>query len=114
MLPKQKSLSFQKIKLEKNTKFTYGTNCIELVDEYTYLGTVFNYNNKFEKAINKQINQARRAMFSLFIKSRKLNLPIDITLELFGQLVLPVLLYGCEIWGFSNISQIEIFYTHFF
>ena len=28
-------------------------------------------------------------------------------------MVLPVLLYGCEIWGYSNIEDIELFYRDF-
>lgn len=34
-------------------------------------------------------------------------LPIDMQLELFNKLVKPILLYGCEIWGFGNIEVIE-------
>ena len=35
---------------------------------------------------------------------------MDIASELFDKLVLPILLYGSEIWGFEDISQIEVFY----
>ena len=42
-----------------------------------------------------------------------LQLPIDIQLELFDHLILPILLYGSEIWGFDNISQIETFFLRF-
>ena len=40
----------------------------------------------------------------------KFKLPVDIALQLFDQLVLPVLLYGSEVWCFTKIDQIEIFY----
>ena len=36
-------------------------------------------------------------MYALLDKVYKLCLPVDISLELFDQLVLPVLLYGCEV-----------------
>ena len=50
-------------------------------------------------------------MFSLLIaKAQRLNLPIDIVVELDDQLVLPILLYGSEICGFSDISAIEVIY----
>ena len=29
----------------------------------------------------------------------------------FNCLILPILLYGCEIWGFEKITQIEAFFT---
>ena len=52
-------------------------------------------------------------MFSLVSKARKLDLPIDIQLELFDQLVIPILLYGCEVWAFGDIADIETFYLRF-
>ena len=86
---------------------------IEIVDDFNYLGVKFNYNNKTKKTIAKQVTQARRAMFSLVSKARKLDLPIDIQLELFDQLVIPILLYGCEVWAFGDIADIETFYLRF-
>ena len=59
---------------------------------YTYLGVVFNFNGLFNKAIGKQIAQARKAMFGLLEKAKILKLPIDLTCDLFDKVVLPVLL----------------------
>ena len=86
---------------------------LSVVDDYVYLGVTFNYNNKFRKAQTKQLNQARRAMYSLLSKSYSLDLPIDILLELFDQLVIPVLLYGSEVWGFEVIRNLEVFHMKF-
>ena len=86
---------------------------MEVVDQYTYLGVTFNYNNTFYKSIARQISQAKKAMFSLITKSRRLDVPIDITLDLFDKLVLPILIYGSEVWGHSNLKSIEIFYRNF-
>ena len=36
-----------------------------------------------------------------------MQVPIDLQIELFNKLVKPVLLYGCEVWGFGNIEIIE-------
>ena len=36
-----------------------------------------------------------------------MHLSIDLQLELFDKLVKPILLYGCEVWGFGNIEVIE-------
>jgi len=52
-------------------------------------------------------------MFSLIAKSQKLSLPVDIQLELFDQLVTPVLLYGSEVWGFEDLSQLETFHLKY-
>ena len=47
----------------------------------------------------------QRALYGLLAKSHNLNLPVDLQLQLFDQVILPVLLYGCEIWGFENLKQ---------
>ena len=52
-------------------------------------------------------------MFALLTKSRRLCLPIDVILDLFDKIVLPILLYGCEIWGHTDINGIEVFYRNF-
>ena len=52
-------------------------------------------------------------MFSVLSKIRKLRLPIDIPCELFDRLVLPIALYGSEVWGFEDIAQIEVFHRKF-
>ena len=42
-------------------------------------------------------------MFALLKKSKELDLPIDLQLELFDSLTLPIMLYGCEVWGYENV-----------
>ncbi len=49
----------------------------------------------------------KRAMYSLIAKCRKFDLPIDLQLELFDAMVLPIITYGCEIWGYRTIRDIE-------
>ena len=44
-------------------------------------------------------------MFALLSKG-VLNLPVDIMLKLFDKTVLPIMLYGCEIWGFDNNQSV--------
>ena len=46
-------------------------------------------------------------MYSILKKSRLLNLSVDDQLHLFDKIVIPILLYGCEIWGFGNLDVIE-------
>ena len=110
---KTKVVIFSRGKVRKYPTFLFGGNELCVCDEYVYLGTTFNYNNTFKKAINKQVCQAKRALFSMKSKIFLLQLPIDIQLELFDHLILPILLYGSEIWGFDNISQIETFFLRF-
>ena len=110
---KTEIIIFSRGKVRKSPKFYLDQDEIEVVDDYVYLGVKFNYNGSFKKAINKQISQAIKAMFALLEKAKVLNLPIDIVCELFYVCVVPVLLYGCEVWGFEDQKYVEIFHRKF-
>ena len=73
-----------------------------------YLAVEFNYNGNYKKILAKQIIQARKTLYC-----RKLQLPIDTQCQLFDHLVLPILLYGNEIWGHEDLLQIEVFHRQF-
>ena len=100
-------------KVRKYPKFHLGSNEIKVVEQYVYLRILFNYNGSFKNAINKQITRARKAMFAVIEKAKVLRLPVDIVCELFNVCVVPVLLYGSEIWGFENLRDVEIFHRGF-
>ena len=51
--------------------------------------------------------------YSLIKKSRQLLLPIDIIFQLFYHTVVPILLYGCEVWGYENCDIIEKLHLEF-
>jgi len=110
---KTKIIIFSRGKVRKFPIFNFGESNICVTSDYVYLGVTFNYNNKFTKAIKKQLDQGQRAMFSMLVKARRLSLPIDIQCELFDQVVLPVLLYGSEIWGYSSIEMLEVLFRKF-
>lgn len=100
---KTKIIIFSRGKVKKLPVFYLNDVIIDIVDDYKYLGIIFQYNGKFSRAQKHLYDQASKAMFSLIAKSRKFSLPIDLQLELFDSLVRPILTYGCEIWGFENI-----------
>ena len=69
-----------------------------VVDFYVYLGTPFSSHGKFSEAEKKQ---ARKTLFVIKSRKDKYNLSIVTVLNLFYEMILPVLLYGCEIWRFE-------------
>ena len=95
-------------KVRKFTPFKFGETTIEVVEDYVYLGTTFNYNGTFHKARAKQARQARKASYSLITRIKQLNLTFEVSIELFERLVIPILLYGSEIWGYEDPKQVEI------
>ena len=96
---KTKIVVFGGKKHDDNQPFTFGTKIIDVVSEYTYLGVLYRANGDLKKNISVMKNVASRAMFALLKKSRKLGLDIDIQLKLFDTMIVPIALYGCEVWG---------------
>ena len=78
-----------------------------IVDSYNYLDINFSYNGTMYSKKPQVIEQAIKAMYAIFRKARGHSLPVDIQLKLFDCLVLPILLYYCEIWGFEKLEDIE-------
>jgi hypothetical protein len=54
----------------------------------------------FIKAKNKLVQQAQKALYSVYRKVRNLCIPVDLQLKLFDSIVLHILTYSCEVWGF--------------
>ena len=86
---------------------------LKLLKPYKYLGLEFSSTGSFKNTIESLKIQASRAMFSLISKARRNSLPIDIQLQLFDSLVLPIMLYGCEIWGNANIDALDKLHLKF-
>lgn len=87
--------------------FRIGENKISICKEFKYLGVVFTKNRSFAKAIKHNYDQAKKAMHLLYKRIRHLNLPIDLQLQLFDHTILPIALYGCEVWAFEKVQLIE-------
>ena len=66
------------------------------------LGVKFSYDGNFHTNTKDLEIQGNRAPFSVIKKARKENLPVDMQFELFDRMVVPVILYGCEIWGYKK------------
>ena len=109
---KTKVLIFSK-RRPRNLNFMFEDKVLEIVDFFKYLGVTFQRNGTFKEHIRLISNQARKAMFSLLRKGRELSLSVDIMLQLFHTNVEPILLYGCEIWGYENLASIEAFHLKF-
>ena len=110
---KSKVTVFSRDKIRNRPEFYFGENKLDVVDHYKYLGLNFNFNGKFTVDKKELYEKCNRAMFSLLRKSRQLQLPIDIQLQLFDVLVKPVLLYGCEVWAHEGTDILEKLHLRF-
>ena len=46
-------------------------------------------------------------MHLLYKRIRNLHIPVDLQMHLLSHTILPVLQYGCKVWGFQNIKMLE-------
>ena len=80
---------------------------LEVVDNFTYLGITLLKKGNFNLAKKKIVEKGIKAMYEVLKLGRTHNLSIPCQLDLFDKMVKPVLLYGCEIWGYGNCQIIE-------
>ena len=90
-----------------NLHFKIGENDISICKEFKYLGVTFSQSRSFYKSIKLNVEKAKRALHLLYKRINNLHIPIDLQVQLFNHTILPILLYGCEIWGFHNTNLIE-------
>jgi len=67
----------------------------------------FHRNRRLLFAIKDMVTTASKAMFCLLKRARNINLPLDIIIKSFDVMVQPILIYGCEVWGYENLPIIE-------
>ena len=104
---KCKIMIFSRGKVRVHPQFVIGEEIIEVVSDFLYLGMRLNYNNRMKVAQKDMYDRASRAMFSLLKKCKKKNLPVDVTIDMFNKMIVPILTYGCEVWGFTNADIVD-------
>ena len=82
--------------------FSYKGSNLEIVKDYIYLGIHFSGTGSYLNTKKKIVGKATKAMYEVLKKGRVHNLSIKCQYDLFDKMVKPILLYGCEIWGFGN------------
>ena len=92
---------------DEKYNFKLGENKISICKEFKYLGVIFSKNRSFYKTRKHNVDQAIKAMHLLYKRIHNLNLPLDLQLHLFDHTILPIALFGCELWGVENIKLIE-------
>jgi hypothetical protein len=96
--------------------WTYNGEQISKVDSFTYLGVVFKYNLNWDVHVDLIVNKANRAIISMqqFMRRVRGTNRIKLGLHLFDSMILPILLYGCEVFGFNKLDKLERVATRFY
>ena len=111
---KTKITIFCNRKFQHNYVFTYNGQALEIDKNFVFLGTMFSYNGRFLKKNQRMVEQVHKTMFSALRKSQKLQPPIDLQLQFFDSMIVPILLYGSEVTGFENSDILERLCTQFY
>ncbi len=53
-------------------------------------------------------------MYALITKFRKLGLSIDLQIEIFDRMIVPIMLYCFEVWGPENYTETDKLHLKFF
>lgn len=100
--------------IARDVQFTYDGTSVEIVKSFTYLGIVFTQGGSFNEAQHTLAGQAQKAIFKLNKYLYKFTaITVKHRLDLFDKLVLPILNYSAEVWGFIPALNIERVHTQF-
>ena len=96
-IAKIKMVIFSKSNVTQNTRFMSDNKVLNICESYNYLGILFNFNNNFLNAKKKLVEQAQKALYSVYYKIRNKKMPLDLQLKIVDTLVSSILLYACEV-----------------
>ena len=108
---KTKVLVFSKSGRKRNDERRYyNGESVEVVKQYPYLGLIISSTDFWKAAVENLIRKGTRASTSIFGNlghfgrmTRKTKMLI------YDSKILPILLYGCEIWGAYEITATEVY-----
>ena len=87
---------------------------MEIVHKFTYLGVVFSTSGSFTEAQKTLSGQALKATFKMNKHLYKFtSISVSHRIELFDKLILPILNYASEVWGFVHGEVIERMHLQF-
>ena len=97
---KTKVMIFQKrAKKYTESSFHIDNEIIEIVHNYTYLGTLISSTGNFSMALDKLKEKALHALFSLRKHTNISKMSALLANKIFAMMISPILTYHTEIWG---------------
>ena len=83
------------------------------MDNLPYLGINFKYNGSLADAVKLLSEQTLHAYHNLCYIFDKLQCNKKKKLSLFDKMIVPILLYGSEVWGIYGYKEIEKLHLKF-
>lgn len=112
---KTKVIIFRKSgSLPRHLSFSFNGEQIEIIKSFSYLGIIFTQGGSFSETQAHLADKAQKAIFKLnkYLYNFP-NVTVKHRLDLFDKLILPILNYSCEVWGFHKASNIERIHTQY-
>jgi hypothetical protein len=101
-------------RLQENLNFYFNDSIVEIVNKFSYLGIVLTTGGSFMEAQDTLAGQALKAIYKMDKYLYKFtDISVKHKVELFDKLILPILNYGSEIWGFNQGKSVERIHMHF-
>jgi hypothetical protein len=101
-------------RLKELPKFMFKNRELEVVNNFKYLGITFTPTGSFTATKLSLADKGLKAAFRLQVNiSQFEGIQPSHVMDFFDKLVVPVLTYGCEVWGLSDAPKIEKVHTQF-
>ena len=82
------------------SKWFFDNNVLKQVEDYTYLGINIHCSGSYKQILRVLHSKALRVYHGLLKSFSNIEkTPVKTLTKLFSTMVLPILLYNCEIWG---------------
>jgi hypothetical protein len=85
----------------QNRDIKIGNRSFENVSQYKYLGTTVTNQNLIQEEIKRRFSSGIACYHSVQILLSSRLLSKDIKIRIYKMIILPVVLYGCEIWSLT-------------
>lgn len=95
-------------------RWFYNDVAIEVVNEYKYLGVIFNYNMSFNKHLDEKLIASKNAMnssWNSFMKNKDI-IPSK-KVKIFEAANRSIMCYAGQVWGFKQFDQVEKLQRYF-
>ena len=99
--------------IKENENWVYDGKEIQIVNQFSYLGMLFNYNGKFNETQKYIADQGRKAYFAILSKLKNHYFNIQTLCSVFDTYVDSILSYSSEIWGFHKAYDVEKIHINF-
>ncbi|KAJ4431550.1 hypothetical protein ANN_20149 [Periplaneta americana] len=108
---KSKFMSVTKRQNDQVKEVKMGTYKFEKVKEFTYLGSILTANNDLRNEVQRRINLANRAYYSLLPIVKNKIISREIKIKIYKTLMRPIITYGTETWVLNKntCKQLAVF-----